>query len=573
MFSESENIDFSPDVAPLRRTAWLIYGTVLAALLLLLGRNALVSTEGELAWSISNFAAGKMWYPDSAGAFFGGRLGGCLAGLTGSGEWTVRILSVMAALVLLAGTMRLAEMLFDRQVQAVAGWMLIGSYGFLYWGRHGSCFMLLAALLLWWAVLVMTPERRAVQVWALTALSSIGIAVFGFCFLLPAAALAVLGCRNSAPLSIVHRAVAVISAVLAVAVILILLGWDWDAGWTENLDAIGTVIWKSLVNSWRTMVYPGVGSADWYRTPLNLPRLLIPWLPVTVTVIVGMVIRWSEAPENLRKLLLSQAVMLVLTGLFPGKRWQYLLPMLPFFIVLTAGGLTGDCGVPKWNRIAELVMTWCCTLIAALAVATAVTYPLWNLLLKVYPPTVLIIGVPLLGLLAIGVLVFDTGPTCAVAKLSGMRGTWSGFILAAVALGIALWSVAVPSLTKFRTARPFWKRCHLELQHFPASAVIFFGDAPDDDELYYFNTPGKINIAITPQTLKKVLAAVETETAAVIVRQHRSAELLQIMTDNNWKCTGELKEGEPLRLLGTQSAGYKHYVMYEFTKLSPMKGK
>lgn len=574
MFSDRENIDFSPNVAPLRRTSWLICGTALTALLVLLGRNALVSTEGEFAESIRSFAAGRnlfaggsFWYPDSGSSYFFGRLGGWLTHLTGNNEWTVRIFAVAAALLLLAGTVRLAEMCFsNRQVQVVSGWMLIGSYGFLYWGRHGSCFMLLAAVLLWWAILLMTPERGSGHIFALTALACGGAAVFGCCFLLPAAALTILFRRNSAPLSTRNRWIAVVIALLFTVTVLVLLGYVPGVPFAENLRQIGMVLWKNMVNSWRTMVYPGTGSTDWYRTPENLPRLLIPWLPVTVTVIAGMGSCWKEVPEKVRKLLFAVAAMFLLTCVFPGKRWQYALPLLPFMVVLTAGGLADECGNKNWNRIATLVMTWGCTLIAAVAVAVAVTYPLWNLLLKVTPPVELIVGLPLLGLLAIGVLVFDTGPTSAVARLSGMRGAWSGFILAAVILQIALWSVAVPSLTKFRPARPFWQKCHVELERFPRTAVLFFGDVPADSELYYLNCNEPVNVVLSPAELPRMLRETDNNMVAVIVRQHRSRELLQEMDKYGWKFAREVRESEPLRLLSSHSTGQKHYVMCEFVK-------
>ena len=56
-------------------------------------------------------------------------------------------------------------------------------------------------------------------------------------------------------------------------------------------------------------------------------------------MLAGMCVRFREVPEKIQKLLISQAVMFLLIGVFPGKRWQYMLPMLPFFVVLTAGGL------------------------------------------------------------------------------------------------------------------------------------------------------------------------------------------------------------------------------------------
>ena len=66
--------------------------------------------------------------------------------------------------------------------------------------------------------------------------------------------------------------------------------------------------------------------------------------------------------------------------------------------------------------------------------------------------------------------------------------------------------------------------------------------------------------------LKEHLAQTSENSAAVIVRQHRSGGLLKFMEEHKWRKTAEFQEGESLKMHRRQSVGQKHYVMYKFEK-------
>ena len=71
MISQNEKtIDFTPESAPLRRSVWLIFLAATAVLLFFLGRNALLSNEGNFAEGIRQivaqqdiFSADNWWVP------------------------------------------------------------------------------------------------------------------------------------------------------------------------------------------------------------------------------------------------------------------------------------------------------------------------------------------------------------------------------------------------------------------------------------------------------------------------------------------------------------------------------
>lgn len=552
----------------MRRTALLIYGAAVTVLLVLLGRNALTGSEGALAQSVREIAMGMdvfagegIFAPQSAANLFAGKiywLWSCAAGVS---EWSLRLLTAFFALLLFSGTMTLAGKIFDRKTAFTAGWLLLGSYGFIHWGRHISWHMMSATWVIWCTVLMLKDEPGRLRMFFQSMVFCTGILLWGLYFFLPVLAVMIFFPPKIRPLPLVSAVTVSIAAVF-------LLTYFPGRSWMEQLSAARNAVSWNLLESFRMMIYPGGGVA-WWQGAENLPRLLLPWIPVSIAAVAGMCLRYRELPENTRKLLLTAGVMFLLLGVFPGKKWQYALPLLPFFIVLTAGGIAGECGVLRWNRLAEVVMNWVFSLTGAITAAVIVTYPLWDMLLKVSPPLVLMLPVPAMGFLAIGLLVFDTGPTSAEEKISGMRGAWSGYILAGVVLSTALWGITIPSLTKFRTGRPFWKKCGVAIRNIPPEKVIFAGHTPQALAYFYMGSNSRFPVVTAMDKLAAYCDALAGNEAVAVIAVNDfetfSRELLKV----SWavESTPLVSEGVPLRLPGGHDS--KGLAMYKLKRLSP----
>ena len=154
-------LDLSPESIPLRRSVWLIFFSAAAVLLLILGKNPLLGSEGGSAESIrllldgkDIFAVDRTFPPDSFIQLWLCRIQMLPALLLGNSEFSWRVFSMIPALLLLSGTMLLTDEIFGRRAMCCAGWMLIGSYGFIYWGRNAGNYIFLAAWSIWCAVLL-----------------------------------------------------------------------------------------------------------------------------------------------------------------------------------------------------------------------------------------------------------------------------------------------------------------------------------------------------------------------------------------------------------------------------------
>ena len=518
--------DFAPDTTPLRRTVWLIFLCAGFILLFLLGRNALLSGEGDTAETLrlllnhtDIFQVHSQWQPGNGQVKWFAHLSTLPAAVFGNNEFSCRLLSVIAALLLLGGTMILAEDFFDWRIMCCGAWMLTGSYGFIYWGRFAGSFMLLAAWGVWSAVLLRNARMHFWWRGLFLTVLLLGVAFWGmhYILLLPGIFfMTFTGCRRavfhwqSLPALLLAAVLAGSLLTAAVSFPGVLPGEYPERVWE---------LWKeTMAGSWHTAVYPGT-SQNIFKGWINWGRLLLPWTLPVVVALAGIIRKYRELSDDHRRFLLGAVLIFCCTAVYPGRRWEYQLCQLPFFLILGASGITGTLGVESWSTVVNMAMKYLMSLLCSLMVAVIVTWPLWQMVFSAPPPLWIIFGVPVLGILGLGLIVFDTGASSAVERVSGISGVWGGYILAGTVLMTAAFSVATPALTRYRTGRPFWEKCGEICRSLPPQEIIFFTAAPSAVARYYMNLPGKFTAASSPDELVAALDKIPTGDAKIIIRK------------------------------------------------------
>ncbi|MDD3886994.1 MAG: glycosyltransferase family 39 protein, partial [Victivallaceae bacterium] len=135
--------------APTRRQELFFWCFAVVALFMFLGTNALWGSEDRWAECVREMLITRDWLHPSINwqvylhkpslsywfivpfaAVFGGAV-----------ELSSRIPSALAALAALYGTISLASQLLDRRRALTAGWLLLGCYGFFFWGRVAAADM------------------------------------------------------------------------------------------------------------------------------------------------------------------------------------------------------------------------------------------------------------------------------------------------------------------------------------------------------------------------------------------------------------------------------------------------
>ncbi len=502
----------------------LLFMTLVAlpVLLLYLGKSELLNVEGELASCVRMMQgpgiSTERWYPDSCHTVIFGRLINELSRIFPMSEWLLRIPSLLAALAMLAGTILLSLEIFERKNAVFAGWLLLGSYGFLYWGRVGSSPMFGAAAAMWCVALFF--GRKSSE-------SSLFRRSFDFFVMLGAV---LLFCGYTTAIGIIllllpqwfsmlknrcfswKKCFIVLSALLLDLIFLTLLLYivvysdNPQLRWDGSLYRMADFCYRLSVGSFRELISlnHGITVAE---ALLNLPRLLLPWSLLIPAAAVGLWKKRHMLPDNFIRLLCGMGLYILFIGIFPGRRWGALLPLLGPAVIAISAGLSARYRDIRFERYSELIVRGIFIIIAALFAALFCTWPLWDELLRVDAPTMLMLLSTLAGLTTLALLTFGITSGNPIEKIMKRPSPLSGTILAGVVLSVFVNCVFLPQMNRFRTGRRFWTRSAAAIEQCdPApEMVIFYRCGIPKRGIYYLNLRQPFVMVSTPQDADRIL--------------------------------------------------------------------
>ena len=267
---------------------------------------------------------------------------------------TIRMPSVLFALAGLACIVSVARKFYSDRTACLAGWLLLSTYSFIYWGRLGEADMEQTVFIVM-AVTVYLHHRETASFWAYFAFwacCAVGAQTKGLpAFVIPPA-LAVIDCvlRKSFRL---HLNWKFFLALLLGGLCLYAVPFVLEAMTSENYGASGIVLvfrenLMRVFNPWDHNKDP------FYVYFFYLPRLLIPWTPFFIFAVIDYVhglIRavakqGTASVEDLssRKrgskdtlwLFASIVFIFVLFSASRSRRSYYILPAVPWCILFTA---------------------------------------------------------------------------------------------------------------------------------------------------------------------------------------------------------------------------------------------
>ena len=360
----------------------------------------------------------------------------------GVNEWAVRLPSALAGVVALAATVGLGRRLWSARVAITAGWMLLTSYGFLFYARLGMADMenaaaIMLALAWYWRIagrqlvlrsfgpspspseeaghpasgpspdpgtplldyakreppsVAFLPAARCWEYAVFYAICAVGAQTKGLtAILVPMAAVLpdlVRGGRWRRHLNPAHALGAAVGAAVYLAPFL---------AWHEGLRKV-----------WEENFQRATDPFDHDEEPVYaylyyVPILLMPWSPVLVLAVGWIVRRWKQTSEQTRWLVLAMAMIFAFFTASASRRSYYILPILPPAALL--------CAVSVWapgtaRKRAIVQGAWW---VAVGAGVMEVLGPVGALAVKwkygVGLPPVLVWGTPVIGLMVLGVMV------------------------------------------------------------------------------------------------------------------------------------------------------------------------
>ena len=535
---------------------WLF---AVAALFMFLGRNALWASEDRWAEIAREMmATGDYLHPAINWRIYFDKPQLSYwfivpwAHLFGLTEFSVRIPSALAALAGLFGAIRLAERFFGKESALLCGWMLLSCYGFLFWGRTAAADMANAAA----AVLAVAWFYYAEEKPVFWKYLIFYLIIFGGALTKGLPAVAVPAAmllphlldhgRFLRHLKFSNFCALIIGAGVYLAPF---LAASYIAPAEGLLPPDGEVL-SGLELVWKENIVRAFNAFD-HRDPFysylyNLPRILLPWSPFFAAALIASIAAWKRLSEPCRELLIGIGLVFLMFSCSTSRRWYYILPLAPFCMIFTSAAIC-RCGERRWMRVMLAVMRWCVIFTASLGLAAPVMLPVFSMLFNHLPPLLAVTAVPFAGLVTLIICVADGRPGSGVERFTGLPSPLGSTVVGTAILMAAVFGAVVPSLTFYRTEKPFIRSAAPLLAGIPVRDIVFYEtDSAAKFQFYMgWNGPAAVawkkdgglgkfissrrgqRIAVICYGRERELAALSSDLAAAGVRKNTPAPALR----------------------------------------------
>lgn len=465
-------------------------------LLLFLGRNALWGLEGRCAEVVRemlvtgdifnpqiNAVAEKTRLPLSYWVLLPGTI------LFGTDEFILRLPAVISALILLAATRMITRKLFDAETALISMWVLLSTYGFVFWSRvaapdiaNAAAVACAVACFLHWNDI---PHfKDYLLFYLLLGAGSLfkGVPMVAIVFLLVLPFVFKKG--NLKKYCSWQHFFALLLGICAGMIPYWLFG-AFDAGLNGGGSAAGSgieILWKTQILRILDARFSGEKA---YSYLYHLPRILIPWSAVFAVGFFTFVKKHKSLPGEFSSLLSGIFLVFLLFSLFGSRRWYYLLPLVPFCSVVTAAVLNGYAGESKTiDWILELTYFGLLAF-ASLALALPIALPLQGIVFRYYVPMIVILSCFCAGFIIVLLLIFDRGEDNSVARFFAMPPRIAG-LTAGMAIAVTtIFCSVLPAFTVFRSERPFALELRKQVDGISPDKIFFCSGALNSRVLFY----------------------------------------------------------------------------------------
>lgn len=503
-FFNAEPNDYSP---PPVQQQWKQGNLILlllfaaAALFVFCDMALLRNVEGEFALTrqlagkgIAFYSGEYENYPQAPGTIFFCRQLQMLFQITSVAPlWVLRLLPALFALATVYMCYNMGKTLHSHRCGITAGWLMTGSYGFLYWGRTASAvtaggfFALCAVWMLYGKKQLRWSFRRYWGMFMLLIISlfysGIPLLILIFLLLMPK-----FFRKNSFRRHLKLRMWGALLCALICGILMLAVTF----GIFSVLSAKEAwELFYSVIGNWgrHQMEYgQNLFIHDLHLSFIfNVPRLTVPWI-LFVIASIGALIKSKRLPLRYHRMLMGIMLAAAVSMTLPMLRWQHAYLLLPLLMVFTALGFESKYSSNfKWISLSDFVFRPLVILLAALLLALPLTAPLWETVLAVQVPVWMLILLPLSGILALVVLIRGRVAPREFIRWSGLKLKPGVTIVAMTVLMASLFMFGQPFLSRFRTGQDFWQQSRVKIVKYNADVLIYCGENPDMDALYYLD--------------------------------------------------------------------------------------
>ncbi|MDD5699456.1 MAG: glycosyltransferase family 39 protein, partial [Victivallaceae bacterium] len=441
-------------------------------------------------------------------------------------EFTVRLPSVLSALAGIYATVYIGRKLFDRQTGLTAGWILLSSLGFLFWGRTAAADMENLTAIALATAWFLAREKQA---------GFFSYLVFYLiCFLgamtkgLPAVAVPVaivlpyvfMEGRWKKHLKFSNFFAALLGAGVYFLPFYLAATTPMPAFYSNpavRLNALDLVWQENILRFFNPLDH---NDEYWFSYFYHLPRIMAPWIVFLIPAAAVTVIRWKKLSNNDRWLAWTILIIFALFSASSSHRWYYILPIMPFCALLIARFLCFPCR-EIWEKLIIETVRWVIVGMAIIETISIVFASLWRQLFDIDLPWMLLLSTPVFGILTLLIMFIDErGDRRQFRQLTGMPEAVAGILIGGAILMCGLFSFQLPSVNKFRTERPFALRMKNELINIKPENILVYPKIPTK-LIFYMQLNHPVREVKKPQDVKKIINAAAGKIALVSYNKKR----------------------------------------------------
>ncbi len=434
----------------------------------------------------------------------------------GLDEFSVRLPSVLMALLTLGAVLRLGRKLWDEEVARMAAWLVLTSYGFLVWARNGQADIgntsVIFLAVTWFFERKDRPGFFSYFVFYL--ICALGAHLKGLtAIVIPVLALLPYLLRNGnwrPHVRLSHLAAILLCVGIYVSPFALTGFVDPPAGYSHRKVWIpGIEPGKELSGFELVYVENIIRFFNPYdhRDPIysylyHLPRLLAPWSFLLVGAVAGLLMRYRRLDPNSRWLLEAVGMIFLFFTASGSRRWYYILPIIPFAGLAVAVFLQR----PESERLKRACFGLTFGLLGTLGALCATCWIGVGFAgdrLPMEPPKELLLRLSLIGLASLLPLAALRSRPAWASGLLGLEPRVAAATLSALVLVSSTVYLDQNVLDQFRTGRPFARE--LRALH-PNTDDIVFLDLPSSDLIFYLDAPGPIPVIREEQELRDLFA-------------------------------------------------------------------
>lgn len=265
--------------------------------------------------------------------------------------WAMRVPSALAGLLAVWMIYRLGSQLKDKQLGLLSGWMLLTTFYFIFWAKTCSADMLnMAGSLLavtWYAI----HREHATFIhyfifFAILAGTSLCKGLVGA--VVPILVVLVDCCSQHSWRK--HFSVGLLVAMLLAIVMYLLPFWasNFSNGDHYTQNGLSQVYRENILRYF----HPFDHQDPMYAYFIYLPAYLFPWILFFIPALWYSFKNWQSLSSNSRWIIWSVLVLFIFFTFSGSRRNYYILPVVPFAILLTADGILRA----RWSAWASRVV-------------------------------------------------------------------------------------------------------------------------------------------------------------------------------------------------------------------------